>query len=206
MKDTVTEHFIQQLSQVALLPKPKNNRCAARTADVVFFSSSGEWAAWCAAASTSIRLRSTRWRSSTSPPLTRWRRRRSKRSERQRWRRSTSSRKSTGRRTSVRMLHLISLTGKTWVCLNFVLLTWPNIKVTLFSSSAQRLLWVQGLLLPGFRPVSVSHGWFLNRYLCENQPKLLVSFSQNEEGWTFWLPHRKSYTEWEGNTVSEHVI
>lgn len=37
MKDTVTEHFIQQLSQVALLPKPKNNRCAARTADVVFF-------------------------------------------------------------------------------------------------------------------------------------------------------------------------
>lgn len=94
---------------------------AADEKPAVFFSSSGGWAVWCAAASTNGRLRSTRWRSSTSPPRTRWLRRRSRRSERRRRRRSTSSRKCAGRTTSV----------STWfktACISSFMKTWIHIK------------------------------------------------------------------------------
>lgn len=63
--------------------------------------SSGAWAAWCAAASTSAPPRSTRWRSSTSLRRTRWLRGRSRRSERRRRKRLTSWRKCADRTTSV---------------------------------------------------------------------------------------------------------
>ena len=63
--------------------------------------SSGAWAVWCAAVSTSAALRSTLWKSSTSPRRTCWPGRRSRRSARAPRKRSTSCRKSADRRTSV---------------------------------------------------------------------------------------------------------
>lgn len=81
----------------------------------------------------------------------------------------------------------------------------PLIVWTFFSSTAQRLLRVQCLLLPGVWPVSVK---YYNPAHKQSGSSSTVEFSvlQDEEGWTLWLPHRESYSQWEGNQVSLWVF